>query len=191
MAEAAPSSPNSDTMCLIDISEPPRTPQKPAVTEFTFRSEEMTQAELQQTPCKDKNLGEKRKIVTSLSSSGVKGNSRPFPTQVKSLKSQEPAFAAEIENLNTFHLDKNSPLTKARMCMLQVMPMLSYKAKTELTAAFCALDKVRETEGLESFKDPTDKLPATILRTEETSIHAQLSEYKRETDHKLNKLLIL
>ena len=57
------------------------------------------------------------------------------------------------------------------MCMLQVMSLLSYKAKTELTAAVLALDTARETEGLESLRDLTDKLSVTISRTEKTSIH--------------------
>ncbi|KAL8690703.1 MAG: hypothetical protein Q9224_004345 [Gallowayella concinna] len=190
MAEAV-SSPNSDTMCLIEVPEPPKTPQKSTATSFTFNSEGITQLEPHQTPCKDKTTGEKRKMFTTLSSVGVKGNSRPSSTQTKSIKSQVPGDAAEIESLNVFHEDKNSPLTKARMCMIQVMSMLSPKAKTELTAAVLALDKARDTEGLESLRDSTDKLPATISRAEEVSLNAQLSEYKRETDQKLHKLLQL
>ena len=187
----AVSSPNSDTMYLIEVSEPPKTPQKFTVISFIFNSEDITQLESHETPCKERATGEKRKLVTVLSSLDVKDNSRSFSTQTKSIKSQKSEDAAEIENLNVFHLNKNSPLTKVRMCMIQVMSMLTSKAKTELTAAILALDKARDTEDLESLRDSTDKLSATISKAEEVSIHAQLSEYKRETDQKMNKLLML
>ena len=71
------------------------------------------------------------------------------------------------------------------------MFILTFKVKTELTTAILTLNKARDTEDLKSFKNSTDKLSATIFKTEEVSIHAQLSEYKRETNQKMNKLLIL
>ena len=71
------------------------------------------------------------------------------------------------------------------------MSMLTFKAKTELTAAILTLNKARDTEDFKSLKNLTDKLSATISKAEEVSIHTQLSEYKRETDQKMNKLLIL
>ena len=77
------------------------------------------------------------------------------------------------------------------MCMIQIMFMLTSKAKTELTAAILTLDNARDIEDLKSLKNSTDKLSATIFKAEEVSIHVQLSEYKRETDQKMNKLLML
>ena len=69
--------------------------------------------------------------------------------------------------------------------------MLTSKAKTELTAAILTLNKVRDTEDFKFLRDLIDKLSATISRAEKLFIHIQLSEYKRETDQKMNKLLIL
>ena len=190
MAEAVSSS-NSDTMYLIEISESSKTSQKFTVISFIFNSEGITQLKPHETSCKERATEEKRKLVIVLSSSDVKNNSRSFSTQTKSIKSQKSEDAAEIENLNVFHLDKNSSLTKAKMCMIQVMSMLTSKAKTELIAAILTLNKARDTEDLKSLRDLTDKLSATISKAEEVSIHAQLSEYKRETDQKMNKLFIL
>ena len=124
----------------------------------------------------------KKKLVSILSSSDVKNNSRLFFIQTKNIKSQKSEDAAEIENLNVFYLDKNFLLTKVRIYIIQVMSMLTSKAKTELTAAILTLNKARDTEDLKSLKDLINKLSATIFRAEEVSIHAQLSEYKRETD---------
>ena len=71
------------------------------------------------------------------------------------------------------------------------MFILTSKVKTEFTAAILTLNKVKDTEDFKSFKNSTDKLSTTISKVEEVFIHAQLSEYKRETDQKINKLLIL
>ena len=71
------------------------------------------------------------------------------------------------------------------------MFMLTSKVKTEFTAAILTLNKVRNTEDLKSLRDLTDKLSATIFKAEEVFIHAQLYEYKRETNQKINKLFIL
>ena len=71
------------------------------------------------------------------------------------------------------------------------MSILTFKAKTELTAAILTLNKVRNTEDLKSLRDLTDKLSATISKAEEVFIHTQFSKYKRETDQNINKLLIL
>ena len=169
-------------MCLIEISESLKTSQKFTVIFFIFNSEDITQLKSHKTSCKERAIEEKRKLITVLSSSDVKNNSRSFSTQIKNIKSQKSEDAAEIENLNVFYLDKNSSLTKVKMCMIQVMSMLIFKAKTELTAAILALNKVRDTEDLKSFKNLTDKLSATISKAEEVSIHAQLSKYKREID---------
>ena len=181
---------NSDTMYLIKILESFKTSQKFTVISFIVNSEDITQLKSHKTSCKERTTEEKRRLIIILSSSDVKNNSRSFSTSTKSIKSQKSEDAAEIENLNIFHLNKNSPLTKARMCMIQVMSMLTSKAKTELTAAILTLDKARNTEDLKSLKDSTDKLSATIFKAEEVSIHAQLSEYKRETDQKMNKLFL-
>ena len=62
------------------------------------------------------------------------------------------------------------------------MSILTFKAKTELTAAILTLNKVRNIEDLKSFKDSTDKLSAIIFKAEKVFIHTQLSKYKRETD---------
>ena len=51
------------------------------------------------------------------------------------------------------------------------MFMLTSKAKTELTAAILALDKVRNIEDFKSLKDLIDKLSATISKVEEVFIH--------------------
>ena len=144
-----------------------------------------------ETSCKEKVIEEKRKLITILSSSDIVNNSRLFSTQTKSIKSQKSEDAAEIENLNVFYLNKNSSLIKVKMCIIQVMSMLTSKVKTELTAAILTLNKVRDIEDLKFLKDLIDKLSAIIFKAEEVFIHTQLSEYKRETDQKINKLLIL
>ena len=69
--------------------------------------------------------------------------------------------------------------------------MLTFKVKTEFTAAILTSNKVRNTENLKFFKDLTNKLSTAIFKAEEVFIHTQLSEYERETDQKINKLFIL
>ena len=71
------------------------------------------------------------------------------------------------------------------------MSILTFKVKTELTAAILTLDKVRNTEDLKFLKDLINKLSATISKVEEVFIHTQLFKYKREINQKINKLLIL
>ena len=117
MAETV-SSFNSDMMCLIEVSKSSKISQKFTVTSFIFNSEDITQLKSHKTSCKERAIEEKRKLITVLSSSDVKNNSRLFSTQIKNIKSQKSEDAAEIENLNVFYLDKNSSLIKVRMCMI-------------------------------------------------------------------------
>ena len=49
--------------------------------------------------------------------------------------------------------------------------MLTFKVKTEFTAAILTLNKVRNTENLKSFKNLMNKLSITIFKAEEVSIH--------------------
>ena len=109
---------NSDTIYLIEISELFKTSQKSTVISFIFNSKDITQLKSHETSCKERVTEEKRKLITVLSFSDVKNNSRSFSTQTKSIKSQKSEDAAEIENLNIFHLNKNSSLIEVRMCMI-------------------------------------------------------------------------
>ena len=71
---------NSDTMCLIEISESFKTFQKFIVISFIFNFEDITQMKSYETLCKERITEEKRSIITVLSFSDAKNNSRSFST---------------------------------------------------------------------------------------------------------------
>ncbi|KAI9703461.1 MAG: hypothetical protein M1812_008339 [Candelaria pacifica] len=186
MAEAIVSF-DSDIMFIVQVSETSKTPQKTAIQTFVFRQEDTVEPELYDTPCKTKTLGEKRKIITTLSTD-IKNNSRSSNTQTKSIKSN-PGLCTEVENLDLFHQDRNSPLAKTRMCMKQALPMLNKQAKVELVNAILALDKAREAEKLESLQTSADEFSAIITKAQKTSLQSQFSEFKKNSDQKMNKML--
>ena len=72
---------NLNTIYLIEISELFKTSQKSTVISFIFNSEDITQLKSHETSCKERATEEKkRKLVTVLSFSDVRDNSRLFFT---------------------------------------------------------------------------------------------------------------
>ncbi|KAI9692085.1 MAG: hypothetical protein M1812_008535, partial [Candelaria pacifica] len=178
---------DSDIMFIVQVPETSKAPQKTATQTFVFRQKDTVEPELHDTPCKTKTLGEKRKIITALSTD-IKNNSRPSNSQTKSIKSN-PGPCTEVENLDLFHQDRNSSLAKTKMCMKQALPMFNKQAKAELINAILALDKAREAEGLESLQTSADEFLAMITRAQKTSLQSQFSEFKKNSDQKMNKML--
>ncbi|KAI9701359.1 MAG: hypothetical protein M1812_008379, partial [Candelaria pacifica] len=169
------------------VPETSKTPQKTATQTFVFRQEDTVESELHDTSCKTKTLDEKRKIITALFTD-IKNNSRLSNTQTKSIKSN-PGLCTEVENLDLFHQNRNSPLAKTKMCMKQALSILNKQAKAELVNAILALNKAREAEELESLQTSADEFPAMITRAQETSLQSQFSEFKKNSDQKMNKML--